>query len=418
MNILLINHYAGAPPYGMEFRPYYFAREWVRLGHNVTIVGASVSHLRTHQPHCQASVTREDVDGIRYLWLATPGYSGNGARRVANILAFVAQLFRYRKHIARDVKPELVIASSTYPLDAVPGSMIANECGARFVFEVHDLWPLSPIELGGMSPAHPFIALLQWAENFAYRRADRVVSMLPNAEPHMRAHGLAQGKFIYIPNGIDAESWSTTPQELGGSHGAVLEKAKRNGRFLVGYAGAHGIANALDVVVQGAHLLSDVPVTFIIVGQGPEKERLRGLAANLALRNVEFLPPVPKSSIPALLAQMDTLLISLQRSPLFRFGISPNKLMDYMMAAKPIIQAIDAGNDMVGESACGLTVLPESPQKIADAVRILMALSPAERSDMGARGRWYVLAHHDYRKLALQFLTTVKPSSQPIGQLV
>jgi glycosyltransferase involved in cell wall biosynthesis len=412
VNILLINHYAGSPWHGMEFRPYYFAHEWVRLGHQVTIVAASFSHVRTRQPRCLGSMTWEDLDGIRYLWLATPAYSGNGVRRAANIATFVAELFRHSRLIVRDVAPDVVIASSTYPLDSIPARSIARKCGAQFVFEVHDLWPLSPVELGGMSPAHPFIAAMQWAESFAYRHADCVVSMLPKAESHMRAHGLAKGKFIYIPNGIDAESWRVNPADLEVSHRAVLDKARANGRLLVCYAGAHGIANALDPVVQAAHVLRDAPVTFILVGQGPEKERLRRLALNLALHNVEFLPPVAKDAVPALLAYMDLLLISWQRSPIYRFGIGPNKLIDYMMAAKPIIQASDAGNDLVAESACGLTVRPEDPEDIADAVRTLMALSQAERSEMAERGRRYVLAKHDYRVLASQFLTSIEPSSR------
>ena len=87
-----------------------------------------------------------------------------------------------------------MIASSTYPLDTVPAHLIAKSCGARMVYEVHDLWPLTPLELGGMSPRHPFIMLMQWAEDFAYRKADRVVSMLPYAAEHMQRHGMEPHK--------------------------------------------------------------------------------------------------------------------------------------------------------------------------------------------------------------------------------
>ena len=410
MRILLINHYAGSPRHGMEFRPYYFAREWVRAGHQVTIVAASDSHLRTRQPECSGAITREEVDGIQYLWLATPKYAGNGARRAANIFTFVAQLWRHRRRICREVAPEIVISSSTYPLDALPAFRIARACGALFVHEVHDLWPLSPIELGGMSPRHPFILLMQWAENFAYSHADRLVCMLPGAEPHMRAHGLAAGKFAYVPNGTDPENWVAASEALGPEYQSVLQVAKSNGRFIIGYAGGHGLSNAMEWVLRAASLLRDSRALFVFVGQGPEKDRLRQLAAQIAPDNVEFLPAVPKTAIPSLLAAMDVLVISWQHSSLYRFGISPNKLMDYMMAARPIIQAIDAGNDIVTESGCGLTVEPENPAAIADAVRHLMALSPEARSQMGTLGRNYVIAHHDYRFLADRFLAAVRPA--------
>jgi glycosyltransferase involved in cell wall biosynthesis len=318
-------------------------------------------------------------------------------------------LWRYRRRICQEVAPEIVLASSTYPLDAVPAYRIARACGAQFIHEVHDLWPLSPIELGGMSPIHPFILLMQWAENFAYRHADRLVSMLSNAEPHMRAHGLTDGKFVYVPNGIDLASWREGSATLGAEHRAVLEEARNQRQFTVGYAGSHGLANAMEWIVQAASLLRDLPVTFILVGQGPEKERLRQLAAKIAPDNVKFLPPVPKAAIPALLAAMDALVISWQRTPLYRFGVSPNKVMDYMMAGRPIIQAIDADKNIVSESGCGLNVPAEDPSAIASAVRELISLSPEQRSQMGERGRRYVQANHDYRSLASGFLAATAP---------
>jgi len=397
MQILLINHYAGSLRHGMEYRPFYLAREWVRRGHSVTIAAGSCSHVRTVAPAVKGDVTEEEIEGVRYLWFRTPGYCGNGVKRAVNMFAFTGQLLRHRKLLASRCRDGAVIASSTYPLDAFPGWRIARAAKARLVFEVHDLWPLSPIELGGMSPSHPFIALMSRAENFAYKHADAVVSMLPNAEEHMRRHCLAEGKFVHIPNGIDSSEWLALRSEVPAPHQCAMDVARRKGHSIVLYAGAHGVANALDNLVRTAELLKELPVTFILVGQGPEKPRLERMVAELLLQNVVFLPPVKKSAA-------DVLVIGLQRCSLFRFGISPNKLIDYMMAGKPVIQAVDAGNDMVSESGCGFTVPPEDPAAIADAVVRLMSLSAAERADMGARGHSYVLGRHDYRVLAKQFL--------------
>ena len=156
-------------------------------------------------------------------------------------------------------------------------------------------------------------------------------------------------------------------------------------------------------MLEAADLLRDDPVTFVTVGEGPEKERLRKQCLTRGLSNVEFFPGVARSGITGVLRQADGLYISLQRSPLFRFGISPNKLFDYMMAGRPIIQAIDAGNDIVRESACELTIPPEEPGALAAAVRYLMAIGEAERLRLGANGQTYVMEHHDYRKLASLF---------------
>ena len=202
MKILLVNHYAGSPAHGMEFRPYYFAREWARMGHEVTIAAASWSHLCGSNPEVRGALGSEMIDGIGYCWFRTPDYDGNGVGRGLNVLAFLLQLLLQHRFLAGFARNGAVIASSTYPFDVLLARCIAKSARASLTYEVHDLWPLSPVEVGGMSPSHPFVRASQWAEDFAYRNADYVVSMLPMAESYMRLHGLAPGKFRYVPNGI------------------------------------------------------------------------------------------------------------------------------------------------------------------------------------------------------------------------
>lgn len=404
MKILLINHYAGSLRHGMEYRPFYLSREWVRLGHEVTIAAATNAHVRTVAPAASGDVTEEEIDGVRYLWFNTPGYQGNGVRRAINMFAFTRQLARHRRMLAERCEGGAVIASSTYPLDAYPGNRIAQQANARFVFEVHDLWPLTLIELGGMSRFHPFIALLQHAENFAYRKADAVVSMLPNAEVHMRSHGLEAGKFVHIPNGIDVGEWSSGGCDIPAEHQEVLNAARRKGHAVAIYAGAHGVANALECLIHAAAELREEPLTIALVGKGPDRPALQQLAGQLGLKNVVFLPSVKKNAIPALLRTADFLVISMQRCSLYRFGISPNKLFDYMMSGKPVVQAAEAANDMVTDSGCGITLPPGDPGALAAAIRQLMALSETERAEMGRRGQAYVASRHAYPVLAEQFL--------------
>jgi glycosyltransferase involved in cell wall biosynthesis len=404
MNILLINHYAGSIVHGMEYRPFYFAREWKNLGHSPHIIAASASHVRYISPKMRGLVTSEEIQGIPYLWVKTPGYNKNNARRVANMLAFVSWLTVNSGRIARSKRPDVVIASSTYPLDIIPAYLVAKHCGAKLIYEVHDLWPLSLIELGAMSATNPFIMLTQWAEDFAYRKADRVVSILPKSREHMVKRGMHPCKFHYVPNGIDIDEWKSPSGRLPENHEHVLTGLRKEGRFIVGYAGAHGLANALHNLVEAAGLLESQPVVIVLVGQGPEKEKLEDLTRQRGLENAIFLPPVARSCIPRLLALMDVLYIGLQKMPLFRFGISPNKLMDYMMAGKPVLQAIEAGNDMVASAGCGISLPPENPLAIANAVRKLMQLDEDERTLMGRRGQEFVLANHDYRILASNFI--------------
>jgi glycosyltransferase involved in cell wall biosynthesis len=408
LNILLINHYAGSVRHGMEYRPFYLAREWVRLGHRVRIVASSQSHIRAQAPLLDGKARLDEtIDGVGYTWFATPAYRGNGAARVINMAAFVARLYREGRTLANEVKPDVVIASSTYPLDIWPAHRIARLAGARLLFEVHDLWPLSPMELGGFSPRHPFIMLLQAAENYACRHADSVVSILPKVRAHLEAHGMAPHKLHVVPNGTDPAEWLADTPALPPALEQALARLRARGQFVVGYAGTHGVANALDTLLAAAALLRSRPVAFVLVGSGPAKERLRQAARELGLENVHFFDPVPKQQVPTLLARFDLAYIGWQRQPLYRFGIAPNKLIDYMMAARPVLHAVEAGNDPVRDAGCGLTVAPEDPRAIADGVLALMQLPAAERAALGRRGRQFALDNHTYPVLGQRFLTAI-----------
>ncbi|WP_024301265.1 glycosyltransferase family 4 protein [Pseudogulbenkiania sp. MAI-1] len=408
MRILYINHYAGSPKHGMEFRPYYLAREWVRAGHEVNLVAADYSHLRQHNPTLAENYRDEDIDGIRYTWCKTPPYQGNSLKRVINIFRFLGRLMGLSKRYLKDWKPDIVIASSTYPLDTVPAAWIAHKTGARLAYEVHDLWPLTPVEVGGMSPKHPFIRLLQWAEDFGYQKADTVVSMLPCAREYMVEHGMDPAKYAVVPNGVDVAEWQGEAAPLPAEHVQALADLKAQDRFVVGYAGGHGLANALDFLLEAASLLQQDKVSFVLVGDGPDKAALQARAAELGLANVSFLPAIPKRAVPAFLAHCDALFIGWRKLPIYRFGINPNKLFDYLMAGKPVIHSVEAGNDLVREAGAGLSVGAEDPAAIAEAVRRMMTLPSAERERMGEAGRAHVLAHHDYAVLARRFLAACR----------
>ena len=156
------------------------------------------------------------------------------------------------------------------------------------------------------------------------------------------------------------------------------------GYFLIGYTGAHGIANALDSFVDAGEQLRDQKIKLILVGLGPERDRLIQKVKDRNLQDVvELLPAVKRGDIPGLLQKMDALYVGLQRQPLFRFGVSPNKLMDYMMAAKPVNSAIEAGNDMVADAQCGISIPPEDTDAIAAAAKQLVAMPKEELEAMG-----------------------------------
>jgi glycosyltransferase involved in cell wall biosynthesis len=259
--------------------------------------------------------------------------------------------------------------------------------------------------LGGMSNWHPFIMGVQVAEDYAYRHADKVVSMLPKAMDYMQSRRMAAHKFVYVPNGVDEGEWAQPtlpPPEVSDQ----LDRLRANALPIVGYAGTHGLANALDVLLDAAHALKG-RAQVVLVGTGPERDRLLARVAQEHLSHVTMLPSIPKQAMPNFLAAVDIAYIGWHRNPLYRFGISPNKLMDYMMAGKPVVHSVSAGNDPVSEAGCGITVPPGDAAAVAQAVLRLANLSTDERSRMGRAGRDFILKNQTYRTLAKRFLNEI-----------
>nr|WP_296480587.1 glycosyltransferase family 4 protein [uncultured Acetatifactor sp.] len=403
MNILLINHYAGSPEMGMEFRPYYFAREWIKLGHRVDIIAADYSHLRIRNPKVSQDFQTEEIDGIRYHWLKAGQYEGNGAKRALTMFRFVGKLWRHAGKIVKAYRPDVVITSSTYPLDTCAGQRIARKSRARLIHEVHDMWPATLMELGGMGRYHPFVVLMQAAENSAYRHSDRVVSLPPLAKKYMIKHGMKPEKFVAIPNGIVRGDWEN-PEPLPGEHREALERLRAEGKFIVGYFGGHALSNALDVLLDAAKQIKEKEIRFVLVGKGIEKKRLIKRAQEEKIENVIFLPPVPKKSVPELLQYFDCSFIGSLLCALYRrFGVCLNKMYDSMMAAKPVLFAVDTSGSPIEEYQCGIVIKPEHAGEIAANIERLFHMPESEQKKMGERGKQAVIACFTYDVLGKQF---------------
>ena len=269
MNILYIDHYAGSISMGMEFRPFYFAREWQKLGHKVLIVAADYSHLRRTNPSIMHDFQIQNVDGVDFCWIKTAKYSGNGMKRACTLLEFCTKLNWHAAVIVNEFHPDAVISSSTYPLDTYPAQKIAKFAKARYVHEAHDLWPLTLIELAGWKENHPFIRMLAAAEKSAFSKSDAVVGLFEGQKKYMLEHGLqSELKFTHIPNGVVTDDW-IEQEELGGDHLKLLKELKSQGKFIVCYLGGHAVSNALDVFLNAAkRMKNEDGVAFLMGGRG------------------------------------------------------------------------------------------------------------------------------------------------------
>lgn len=388
----------------MEYRAYYLAKEWVNAGHQVSIVAASYSHLRLHNPIEKRDCEVEMIDGIKYIWIKTPAYDGS-LKRIINMATFVRKINRYAKKFAWEERPDLVIAGSCYPLDNYVAHKIAKLAGAKYTYEVRDIWPLSPKLIGGYSDRHPFIWIMQRAEDYAYRNVDKVVSLLWNAEGHMLERGLPKGKFVCVPNGYFPEEWTSDKFELTLPEEHQQAFKKLEGKIIVGFAGGFAASgNVISLVLAAVELKDRDDIHFVLVGKGPELPSYEKVIKENRLTNITILPAVNKTLIPAVNKHFDIAHLGGLHSELHQYGTSYNKMTDYMLCSLPIVQSVDEPGSVVERIGCGIRVEAENVKAIAQAIVKLAEMSPEERKAIGEKGKEYVKKNLPWSKLAVDFL--------------
>jgi glycosyltransferase involved in cell wall biosynthesis len=408
----IINHYAISPDSPGGTRHYNFSKELVNHGHKVTIVASSFSHRTRKEEKLKAkeNVRVENIDGVGFVWLRTfPYLYGNDWRRVVNMLSFAYRLGIYGLRITE--KPDVILASSPHLFAGLAGWFLARIKKARFIFEIRDLWPQTLVDLGGYRDNSLPIWLLRALEKFLYNRASKIISLLPNASTYITDLGIPADKIVYIPNGVSPSLYAYTNNKLPSDLACLLSELKERGKVLLAYTGAHGLANNLITVIETAKLLQDKRETkahFLLIGEGPEKKALEQLADKWGLYNVSFFRTVQKDSIPGLLKFIDIAINTLRNSPLYKYGVSPNKLFDYMISAKPVIFAINSSNNPIAEAGCGIIVSPENSESMKEAVMKLCDLTEHEREEMGRKGYTYVMRYHSIPKLAMKLQAVIE----------
>lgn len=388
-NIWIINEYAGSPYHGMEFRHYYLGKELIKLGHKVTIISSSYSHLFKNLPVKK----KENIEGVNYLWLKTLNYGdSHSKKRVVKWFIFTLKVFLL-PFILKE-KPDVIIVSPMAPFPILPGWILSKIYKAKLIYEVKDIWPLTLVEIGGYSSKHPFIKFMGWFEKFALTKSNVIVSNLQNYDEYLKKIGVKRD-FVWISNGIDLDEL----KEIEPLDEETINRIPKN-KFIVGYVGTVGVANALDSFLEASKYVAN-DIIFIIVGDGKEKEKL--MKQYRDNDRIIFLNSVRKKQVQSILRFFDICYIGLKKQPLFRFGVSPNKLYDYMISGKPIVFAINCGKNIVDIAGCGITVEAENPKAIAEGIMKIYNMTEEERKKMGERGKKYVLEHFTYTKLAKKY---------------
>ena len=397
MNLWIFQHYATPPDTFSGTRHYNFAKYLSEQAYDVTIFASGFNHSTFREERLtEKEVYKiELVQGVRFVWIKTPPYFGNGFRRVSNMITYAFRSYLYASILNQ--KPDIIFASNPHLFSGITGYLLKLKYNAHFVFEVRDLWPQVFIDIGAFSKNNPFILALKLLEQFIYKKAEKIILLMPKAFDYIKSKGTNPNKIIYIPHALDVDSFEKSltniPKELD-----VINQLKRDGKTIIGYLGAHGVADSLDTLIECCEILQqkkDNDLHFVMIGHGSEKNRLIEKATSLGLNNISFFQAIPKNQVPSAIKLFDIAIVSKKDSPLYKYGTSFIKTFDYMACGVPILWAVNSPDCPVLDAGCGLAIPPEQADKMAEAILLFSKMTIEERNEMGKRGFHYVKANHD-----------------------
>ncbi len=413
MRILYVSQYfppeIGAP----AARVHELSREWVRLGHDVTVLTAFPHHpTGIKRPEDRGVLERrERIDGIDLLRTYVYAAPNQGVvRRMASYASFMISATALGQ--LRLSSPDVVLATSPQLLCAAAGYALSRALGAPFVFEVRDLWPESILAVKAMGD-NAIVGGLKFLARFLYGRARRIVTV---GEGYRRAiqelYGVDSSKMDVLPNGIDPALFVPSARE-----NEIRREFGWGDRFVLLYLGTHGMAHALDKVLEAARRLQgERQLLFAFVGEGAEKESLKRRAVDLP--NVQFIDAQPKIRVPLFYAACDLGVVTLRDTSLFQ-EVLPSKIFEYLSMERPILLGVGGeARRLVEAAGGGEYVAPEDVDAMVAAIRQL-SKDPGRLSHMGKRGRAYVLEHYDRRVLARRYvdllakITVATPAAAP-----
>ncbi|MGE4419945.1 MAG: glycosyltransferase family 4 protein [Sulfurimonas sp.] len=376
MNIWIFNHHALTPDMSGGTRHYDFAKELTKRGHKVTIIASSFHYSKYQEmkEYGDKEYLQETIEGIDFIWIKTPAYFGNGIGRVINMLFYTFKVLKIMPRLNLS-NPDIIIGSSVHLFAVWAAYKLSCRYKTPFIMEVRDLWPQTLIDMG-ISKWHPFILLLGRLERYLYKKADKIISNLPYSYDYI-GQFVEREKFIWISNGVDLSNIKYTLKE-------------QSEKFVISYAGAIGVANNLQTLLHAAkELKNKEDIYFRIVGEGAEKEKLKTFVRENNLQNVSIENSVPKSEVSKILQNSNVLYFNLKDSPVFNYGISSNKLFDYMASGRVVIFSTNAKNNPIKDANAGYSIAPDDVEQLEKTILEIYNLTDEERIKIGEKIRAY-----------------------------
>lgn len=407
-SIWILNHHAELNGH----RHFELGKQLAREGIDVTIISSSFSHTQNRYYFEGECTVQEIQERFRFIWLRTkPKYTGNSAKRILNMLSYWRMVtIHAKKWWIEYGKPDIVIGSSVHPFAWEAAYWVSKHTGARYIAEVRDLWPLSLIEIMGMSIYHPLVKLFAWLEKRAYHRAYKILTTMPYAYNYIckDKYSFPRSKVIWIPNGIDIEQIDKSLINSKESLPNELEEYLAQNWCCV-YAGSITKSQCVDFIIDAANVLAmqgQNNICFAIIGDGDEKKEIIEKVISLKLNSVHFFERISKEQVALALRRSRCCLAAHRNLPIYRYGLSLNKLNDYLLSGIPTLFACDA-NNVVKESGGGIAIDFGDPQIFANAILKVYHMAEAEREEICTKGIQEIREQYDTRAIAQKLINAV-----------
>ncbi|MGE9746018.1 glycosyltransferase family 4 protein [Bdellovibrio bacteriovorus] len=395
MRVFFVNQFALRPTDRGSLRHFFLARFLVENGYQAEVVTSDI-HYNSRE-RLQWVSSSESHSGVMFRVIRGIGYKGQLSRLCNHLQCAIKAFFYLLRSVSSN---DVVVGSSPQPFLAYSAYLAARVKRARFFYEVRDLWPQTLIDLGGLTRSHPLVRCMFFIERVLASKSEKIIVLMPLAEKYFAAiHGISSSKVVWIGQGVDcsAQVGRSVGRKPVGSYAEIV------------YAGSIGSANCISSLLEIAGELQGlaVPVHFSIYGEGPERAGLELKAAQLRLKNLDFMGALSRNSVLGKIAEADFAIALAHSSPLYQFGISFNKLFDYFLAARPVIFIGDVAKNPVAEARAGVVVSETSSKAVALAIKDFVAQSPEYLQDLGENGLRFLKANHDHKVTGQKLLDII-----------
>lgn len=399
MNIIYISKYFNAPSDSETgSRGFHLCRELTRLGHEVKVLASKPPHIYG-DTRLNKVFNKNLFEKLEVIFIKTINFLKK--RSASRIISWIEFEIKCIYFIATQKnKPDLIISSSLSLLSILTGLIFKTFYKVKVIFEVRDIWPLSAIEIGGFSKFNPLILLLSAVEKLGYKYSDAIVGTMPNLSEHVKSIVKKHPPVYCIPMGISEEHEKTLNQTQKNNPDVDFDFIPSK-KFIVGYAGAFGAANALHYFLDAAKDLESTNIHFVFVGEGDLKIAFKEKYEHLP--NITIGPRLKKHDVPRFLKKCDLLTFATNPAKIYKYGHSVNKVIDYMLAGKPCLGIYDGHDEMITKANCGFLLKDKNAKDIANKIHKISQLPPIKLNEMGENGKIWVESNRKFSTLGKEY---------------